>query len=170
MKRSSDKPLTEPLTIALLRDLANLRDDGVARFRKRWDFLYEIVSDENLLRWRDELRLVWTEPFARFHRMSDEEKAIPLPLTRRNKAILEEAEQFPRHPLEKVICEHWLREAKSPWLVEWGKTKRIRANPRSLPAVLALGCVGHADRFGICRNPRCAAPYFFVVRSDQRYC
>jgi len=171
MKSSSDKPLSEPLTKALLRDLANMRDDGLGRFRKKWASLYAGFSDGDLLRWRDELRLVWAVPFSRIRRMSDWETAIPLQETKRSAPILEVArEHFPGDPEEKVIIEQWLREAKSPWVVEWGKKKRIRANPRSLPAVLALGCIGHADRLGICGNPQCAARYFFVVRSDQRYC
>lgn len=176
MKRSSDKPLSEPLTRALLRDLANMRDDGLGRFRRRWDSLYGRFRDEDLLRWRDELRLVWALPFCRIppskiHQASAWENAIPLQETKRNVPILEVArEHFPGDPEEKVIIEHWLREAKSPWVVEWSRKRRIRANPRSLPAVLALGCVVHANRFGICRSPECPAPYFFVVRSDQRYC
>jgi len=179
MKRSSNrKPLSELLTRAVLRDLANMRDEGPGRFRKRWHELYGRYTDDDLLRWRDELQLLWSVPFAtiRHPDVSRLEKqlaeTIPLQETPRNAAILEMAHHSPGDPLEKVICESWLREAgaKSPWVVEWGKQKRIRANPRCLPAILALACVGHADRFGICRNPQCRSPYFFTDRSDQRYC
>src|SRR5690349_8012433 len=43
----------------LLIDLANMRDDGVANFRKRWGSIYGRYSAQNLIRFRGELQLLW---------------------------------------------------------------------------------------------------------------
>jgi len=74
-------------------------------------------------------------------------------------------------PLQRFICEHWLGLERNSWLVAWHQSeKRIRANPSSLPAVLAWACVYHANRLCICRNAECPAPYFIAARRDQKFC
>jgi len=171
MKRSSGTAFSERPEKALLRDLANMRDDGIAAFRRKWDRFYAGVKDDELLKRRDELWLVWRAKFSRFSRPDQLDTAIPTLVTARNKPIWEFAENLTGPlELEKEVCEHWLLEAKHPWIVKWGTERALRASPFSLTAVLALACIRHADRFGFCRNPECPAPYFFARRRDQRYC
>lgn len=56
----------------LLLDLANLRDDGLAYFHKKWKQLYELYKDEDILARRDELRLLWTHRlYQETHRWED---------------------------------------------------------------------------------------------------
>jgi hypothetical protein len=171
-KGSSKPPLSETLTVALLRELANLRDDGIGRFRRKWNRFYERLSGNELLQRRDELRLLWSAPFSTIdlNEPGGLVKSMHLQLTGRTEAIEEAWKHSPRDPLEKIVCDHWLHQAKHPWTVEWGKQKRFLAHPYSLPAVLALACVRHSERFGICRNNRCPARYFFARRRDQRFC
>jgi len=171
-KSSSNASLSETLTVALLRDLANLRDDGIARFRKKWNQVYGRLSENELLRRRDELRLLWTSPFSTIDPNNPDGlvDSMHLHLTDRTEDVEVAWKHSPHDPLEKIVCDHWLRQAKHPWTVEWGKRKRFLACPYSLPAVLALACVRHSGRFGICRNDQCAAPYFFTRRRDQRFC
>jgi hypothetical protein len=171
-KSSSSKALSEPLTMALVIDLANLRDDGVGRFHKTWNRLYGRLGENELLRRRDELRLLWTAPFSKIdlNKPDGLVESMHLGLTDRTEAVEEAWNHSPRDPLEKIVCDHWLRQAKHPWTVEWGKRQRFLAHPFSLPAVLVLACVRHSDRFGICGNDRCAAPYFFRRRRDQLFC
>jgi len=171
-KTSSNASLSEGMTVSLLRDLANLREDGFGRFRRRWNQFYRHLSNDELLRRRDELRLLWVAPFSKidFKNPDGLAASVPLQVTGRTEAIMEAAKHSPSDPPEKIVCDHWLHQAKYPWTVEWGKRKRFLAHPYSLPAVLALACVRHSDRFGICRNDQCAAPYFFRRRRDQRFC
>jgi hypothetical protein len=171
-KSSSESSLSEPLTRKLLKELANLRDDGIGRFRPKWNRLYGRLSDDELLQRRDELRLLWTAPLSRidFNDPTGLANSMPLVETIRTKAIMGNIKHSPRDPIEKIVCDHWLRQTKHPWTVEWGRRKLFLAHPSSLPAVLALACVRHADCFGICRNDKCVAPYFFKRRRDQRYC
>jgi hypothetical protein len=171
-KSSSNASLSENLTLALLRDLANLRLDGFGRFRRRWSRFYEHLSENELLRRRDELRLLWIAPFSKidFKNSKGSAASVPLEFTDRTEGLMEVVKHSRGDPLEKIVCDHWLHQAKHPWTVEWGKQKRFLAQPYSLPAVLALACVRHSDRFGICRNQKCAAPYFFLRRWDQQFC
>jgi len=171
MKSSRDKTLPERTEKALLHDLANMRDDGIGAFRHKWDRFYAVASDEELLTRRDELRRVWVPRFNRLDQFLDFLET-PGSLGKDRSAGLQEfaADNFPAEPIQKVVCEHWLSIAKEPWIVKWGRQRALRANPRCLPAVLALGCIRHADRFGRCRNPDCPAPYYFRGRRDQRYC
>ena len=43
----------------LLVDLANMQDDGVGHFRKKWDIAYSSYPNPHLLKRRDELRHLW---------------------------------------------------------------------------------------------------------------
>jgi hypothetical protein len=171
MKSSSAITFSERPEKDLLRDLANMRDDGIAAFRRKWDRLYAGVSDDELLKRRDELHVVWRRFRGLDQLLEHLETERPAAIDR--SAGLQEfaADNYPAEPVEKIVCEHWLKQARDPWVVKWSSSqKQLRANPRSLPAVLTLACIRHADRFGFCRNPRCPAPYFFIRRRDQRYC
>lgn len=65
----------------LLLDLANLRDDGLAYFHKKWKHLYELYKDEDVFARRDELRLLWMKRLYqethRWEEMKDMYSKIP---------------------------------------------------------------------------------------------
>jgi hypothetical protein len=161
-----------PETARLLTDLANLRDDGIGRFRKNWGKFYDPdrYVDEVLLDRRDELRMLWTKRFSRFS-PTDKRESIGVLVTNRSEHIYEIWKARPYEPLQQFICEHWLGLDRDSWLVYWGRMKkRIWANPRSLSAVLAWACVHHADYLSVCENSECSAPYYIATRCDQKFC
>lgn len=157
----------------LLADLANLNEGSIGRFRKRWKKSYEHYSDRVLLQRRDELRMLWE---SRGRRISfDGVGEIPLVEVKKSTQKLyeywERATVGTGEPLEKFICDYWLCEEPQSFHVRWTRTeKRIFANPKCLPAVLAWGCVYNADYLVFCRNESCPATYFLANRRDQKYC
>jgi hypothetical protein len=152
--------------------LANLRDDGLSHFRQICG--YKRYTDNELLLRRDELRILWAKRSSYLKRNfteEDWESAIGVPVTRRTMALCEVGELRHPDPLEQVICEHWLRQKGQLWDVTWtAREKRMKANSKCLPAVLALGCLHFADRLCVCRNPDCPARFFIGTRSDRKYC
>ena len=168
----------------LLLTLANLRDDGLAYFHKKWKQIYELYRDEDVLARRDELRLLWAYgPYEATHvihydpshrRIGPQPHPVELPLTERNRKLYEdwyEHREWIADTFEKCICDHWLSMKGVRFEVLWGDTgKAIVPRGRRLPANLVLACLRLADSFGFCRNPGCPAPYFFFSRRDQLYC
>ena len=180
----------------LLLALANLRDDGLAYFGKKWKHLYELSRNEDVLARRDELRLLWTHrlfqathsdcglelplkpiPKARYDRLyqqwrSSHPNAVDLPLSDRNRSPYDEWQDHRYdESLEKWICDHWLRLKGVRFEVEWNKNRKaIVTSGRRLPPHLVVTCIQFGDRFGFCRNQACPAPYFLASRRDQIYC
>jgi hypothetical protein len=177
--KSSSKP-AKLETGELLFDLANMRDDGVRGFRKTWNGLYRRYSDRELLAYRGALRLLWQDAAPVDEAELRDQLASPTleevcagmtgPQERLFKAWLSGPYRA-GESLQQMLCEGWLRAEKDGLLVDWTPSrKRIRANPRSLPTVLAWACVHDAEHLGFCFNPGCPHPYFIVSRKDQRYC
>ena len=169
----------------LLVDLANLRDDGLTRFRKKWKSLLQFYRGEDVLARRDELRLLWTvelwtyrikqEPHRSFHQWRDSLPAdFAVPLTEHNRSLYDEWVEIGEGllgPLEQHICNHWLILKGVRFEVEWSENRKaVVATGRTLPPNLVRACVQVAKRFGYCRNLQCAAPYFLASRRDQLYC
>lgn len=148
----------------LLTELANMRDDGVSYFRKKWDIAYSSYKNPDLLKRRDELRYLWclasglqtqeTEYTGGLHGDWNAYGAgIPLD--------------------EKFICQYWLSQEQGmgAWEVRWtDENKDIRPRLVSLPTALAWACVVCGDRLAFCQNSECPAPYFLAKRLDQKYC
>jgi hypothetical protein len=176
-KRSRDRIASDAITGRILVDLANLREDGIDRFRTQWDKYFSRYSNEELLTRRDELQLLWSRRLPLMAQLSpnftdeDFQKVRKIPVTRRTQSLYEGSE-YVSQGLEEYICEHWLyMEKRRGWIVQWGPgRKKISANPRCLPVLLAVGCVGLANRLGVCRNRECPAPYYLLARRDQRFC
>jgi len=147
----------------LLTDLANMRDDGVWNFRKRWD-LYAGRSNDVLIRCRDELQLLWRQAAS----LIDSEWRM----TEYQERLFDVWHEQPSGAsLEETICEDWLTQEKGGLHVDWTpKMKGIRPDATSLPKVLAWACLMHAEHLAVCRNLECPAPYFIASRKDQRYC
>jgi hypothetical protein len=158
----------------LLRDLANVKDGGLGHFRATWNRFYARYTERDLLKLRDELRMLWSKKYGRVHPkpLSEAFESSPrLQVSLRTASLYRVWLSCPDVPLEGFICEHWLGLEKNSWLVVWRSgEKQIRANPRSLPAVLAWACVFHANHLFICRNIDCPAPYFIASRRDQKFC
>lgn len=158
----------------ILYELANLRDDGLPRFRQIWGKFFKRYKNSEILVRRDELRLLWAKRSSYLKgdfTEADWESSIANPITKRILDLHEECDLRYPEPLEQVVCEHWLRERGHRWIVKWGpREKRMCADPRCLPAVLALGCIHFADLLCVCRNPECPARFFVGNRSDRLYC
>jgi hypothetical protein len=161
-------------TRRFLCELANLREDGISRFRQMWGKYYKRGKDGELLQRRDELRMLWAKRSSYLKRRfteEDWENAIKVPITKSTQALHEVSELRYPDPLEQVICEHWLSQKGLQWNVTWRpRDKRMSVDPRFLPAVLALGCLHFADRLCVCRNPACPARFFIGNRRDRKYC
>jgi len=163
-------------TDLLLTDLANLMDDGILQFRTKWERFYgrDRYPNEVLLARRDELRMLWAKRFARLpvgFSLEDFRDTPGLPITERSEQLYSKWQICPGESLQQFICEYWLGLNPDSWVVSWGHGKKnIRANPRSLAAVLAWACVFHADRLHVCKNSGCAGPYFIASRRDQKFC
>lgn len=194
-KSSSSGQSEKTFLAEVLVELANMRDDGITRFRKKWGYLYRnyrLYSNENLLKRRDELRLIWDHgirfELAHLPRNLDSPSGTPL--------VWEDGTEFPRvseHAglvddgwiehlaeapqefqvgLEEYICEHWLHLEKGRgWIVRWRPDQKgVMARRSTLPAVLIFGCLTYANHLIFCRNQECPAPYFLAKRRDQKYC
>lgn len=158
----------------VLLQLANMPDSGGVRFRGLYSKhppLYQRYSDRELLKMRDELRLVWE---------ADAEPGKP-PDLRLFRSYVEGSHmdslqqgiaEGPREaPVQKVICDMWLRRERQPVAVIWTKqARKIMPVDECLPAVLAWSCVHYAGNLKICQNPDCETPYFISKRKDQKYC
>jgi len=151
----------------LLREVANLREDGITRFKKLSPF-FERYNGQELLLLRDELRALWTRDMA----MSVTVRIAWKEYSERLKADRErEPEKFGTATLQEFICNRWLDRAHGGIVVVWeGRKREIQPDPYELPALLAYCSLLNGDRLRVCRNRDCLAPYFVVSRRDQRYC
>jgi len=176
----------------LLVDLANLPDKGISQFREKWGGRYSRYSKEEILMRRDELRLLWTHRHWSYPGLSLQEEAesneswyvehpeaVRPDVPTRARRLYSEWEDTLRDAgsrwgppgLEAEICGHWLKLEPEWWHVIWQKNQRtIGWRPACLPGMLAGTCLRAFEDLGVCRNPKCAAPYFFLQRSDQLYC
>jgi len=188
-------PSSETFLAEVLLHLANMRDDEVKNFRNKWGGLYsnrKRYNNQNLLKRRDELRLIW-EHGIRFELANlpmnlDSPSGTPLmwedgtefPKMSKHAGVFLDAwiEHLAEAPpkfqtnLEEDICEHWLHLEKGKgWIVRWRPDEKgVKARRSTLPAVLIIGCLTYADRLAFCWNPKCPAPYFLAKRRDQKYC
>lgn len=136
-----------------LREMANLRDDGVARFQQRYDPFFNRYEKSELLQLRDELRALWTGG-----------KKMPETLAADWDEDLAAASGT---LLEEWICNRWLRRTRGGLVIFFGA---IQADPYALPALLAYSAYLCGKRMRVCLNGDCPAPYFVAGRRDQRYC
>jgi hypothetical protein len=153
----------------LLREVANLREDGIDRFRQKGSPCFDRYGKQELIRLRDELRALWTRG-----------KEMPSPLAIAWKQALSDLEkererapqQFGNLTLQEFICNQWLNRAEhGGLLITWeGRKREIAPDPYELPALLAYCAYLFGDKLRVCRNPDCPAAYFVAQRRDQKYC
>lgn len=129
----------------LLRELANLHDKGCARFWTLWNRRFRHESDQSVLRLRDEVRSVWNS----------------------------ETSSIEKHRLvEDWLAWRHFRPSEfslSGWM-PFIPAGRLLPDPRNLRGQLVYAVLEQAQRFALCRNPKCPAPYFLARRKDQKYC
>src|SRR5271154_753870 len=112
-KRSREKIASAATTARILLDLANLLDDGIKRFRSRWDNYFSRYTNEELLTRRDELRLLWSHQLPLLSQLpsnftdEDFQNARGLVVTERTRDLYENSEHASQR-LEEFICDHWL--------------------------------------------------------------
>jgi hypothetical protein len=136
-----------------LREMANLRDDGIVRFQQRYDPYFNRYEKSELLQLRDELRALWTGG-----------KQMPETIAADWDEDLAAASGT---LLEEWICNRWLRRNRGGLVILFGD---IQADPYVLPALLAYSAHLCRKRMQVCLNGDCPAPYFVASRRDQRYC
>jgi hypothetical protein len=136
--------LTYPHRLLLLIDIANLRDDGAAKwFWNSWgtEFRSESMSEKGLVELRNQLRQIWQEPTSGCSELIVKEWL--------NSRTSKEHPEFP------FTCSIRL----SKFIPNWG-----------LRAMLIQGILEHWEHFRFCANGSCAAPYFVAKRRDQTIC
>lgn len=127
----------------MLDDLANLPDDAVGLFWKKWGKEYiQSNSDRPLISYRDELRKIWS-----------------LPISYKPDA----------DTLVNVTQTRWLAETRqrSTWRT-WAGC--VFPNFRLLPLSLAVAVGELAPRMAICANQECPQRYFLRKRRKQGFC
>src|SRR5271154_2981902 len=112
-KRSRGGIASAATTARILLDLANLLDDGIKRFRSRWNKYFSRYTNEQLLTRRDELQLLWSHQLPRLAQLppnftdEDFQNARGLVVTERTGDLYENSEHASQR-LEEFICGHWL--------------------------------------------------------------
>lgn len=193
MKSSANKDKKSKFSPSdVLYELANLIEPGIGLFRKKCSGLYDYLDDDELLKRRDELRLLWLHQSG----IKDFLNSLPMnPIISDNSVSLawEDGTPFDVDTaranwlemdwlesgaytagivIQEHICRYWINlEGGKGWDVVWKKgEKRIKSSPNNLPKILLLTCIRLGDRFSYCHNPECSAPYFLAKRKDQVYC
>ena len=157
----------------LLEELANLDEHDMRRFKTIFDkppTFCGRYSNEKILRWRDELRVLW-EMQGRTGTLPGLDRRLPTHSFGPYALDLEKELKNTTgvHP-EKTICDRWLNADRNGFEVRWtSQARSIFARPSSLPTVMAWTCVHLADRLKFCGND-CSTPYFLAKRKDQKYC
>lgn len=127
----------------MLEDLANLHDDALEKFWKRWGKEYlRSNSDRALISYRDELRQIWSHPISY---------------------------KLDADTLVNVTQARWMLETRerATWRL-WAGC--VFPDFRLLPLSLAVAVGELAPKMAICANPECPQRYFLKGRSKQRFC
>ncbi|PYP91603.1 MAG: hypothetical protein DMG65_07145 [Candidatus Angelobacter sp. Gp1-AA117] len=134
----------------LLREIANLKDDGVSRLVRTF-VSFPQEPEANYITLRNQLREIWSGS-----------TRTPLLLNSwlmrqpSMKATQREIIEFYSYSYPPFICS--LRDRK------------LIPNPGSLRAALVQAVLDRYDYLRICQNRACPAPYFVANRKDQKMC
>jgi hypothetical protein len=155
----------------LLFDLANLRDDGCGRFRRRFGNLYRLPGDDSLLlKYRGELQRIWS---ARSSPPPEHSAKSGQIVTEGNLTI--KLFDVGNHN-EGLVLEDWVHQAVRSNEPSWVLTvfsdglHGVRPNYDVFPLSLAIGATELAPKMALCANPECPARYFLKERKSQRFC
>jgi hypothetical protein len=138
----------------VILSLVNLEEssEAIAEFRSEWDsvgYRIEDESDQDLLRFRDQLRTLW---------VIIEKDHLGKPSDDQQK--------------QAAIMKQWFScpfDDQAAWWVipEVGK---IIAQPANLRAVAGRFVICNHKLLGRCANPKCSGRFFVKRRYDQCYC
>jgi hypothetical protein len=135
----------------LLREVANLKENGVSRILKTLGSFFPEEPEANYIKLRDQLRNIWSH---------SPHSAVILNswLTGQPSGGATEREvlEFYSHSYPPFICS--LRD------------RRLVPNFGSLRAALIQAVLEKYDYLRVCQNPNCPAPYFVANRKDQKMC
>ena len=124
----------------LLLELANLRDDGIGRFRKLNASRFPYEEDAFLVNCRNALRKAWSAP-------------------------KEEKQDFVDNLVHHSAIKYGIASFIAP--ITAG---RLTAAPQHFFSQLAVAILENWRSFAICGNPECGARYFLAKRKTQKYC
>jgi hypothetical protein len=129
----------------LIVEMANLRDDGLTRFRSKVASLFYPETNQILFNARRDIRLVWL-------------RSTPM----REKQKVAEA----------YFSAGWalLFSQKRPAVTPFLRVGQIVVDPLNFRAQFAIAIMENWRRFAICSNPECSAPYFLFKRKTQKFC
>jgi len=136
-----------------LREMANLREDGVSRFQQKYEPSFDHYGESEILELRDELRALWTGG-----------KEMPPEL-----AAVWDAKRAAATGtlLGEFICNRWLRASGGGLVILFGEIQPDLHAPLGL---LAYCAHLYGNRMHVRRNGDCPAPYFVAGRRDQQFC
>jgi hypothetical protein len=190
-EHSEQRGLSESQAARLLIRLANLPDNQAGAFRREWK-LYSLYKDEALIQLRDELRLLWGHrSIYEVDIRIAEDPPLADDQSKHTDKLLRLAYRCGSEPMEKIICENWLRRDRWALEVRWTpKQKRFRVSPLSLAGTLACACARYGGYLKVCQNFETeryrknglekfrvvcgnrsgTRRYFIARRLDQRFC
>lgn len=125
----------------LLVELANMRDDGLARLRKTAAFFRQ-ETDSFLLNVQGSLRRAWLRS---------------TPLKEKQRLV------------NGLIASSFATPGISGWSAPLS-LGRIVLDHQNLRSQLAVAILENWRRFAVCANPECPAPFFLSRRRTQKYC
>lgn len=128
---------------ALLLDIANLRDEGWARFFRQWA---PNLTKEEIYLLRGAVRGIW-------ERKRSEQDVNTQLFEWLRWSTVNTPPQFHVFP--------WMPDVRAGKLLPM---------VRDIPARLAMAVLQHYPRLAKCGNPDCVVPYFIVKRQSQKFC
>ena len=153
------KKMGKPFPSDLLQRLANMNDVDIKAFHQKFSGLFDHYQDDELLKRRDELRLLWLEESGIMKELMKLPKNLDVPADDPKPPVWEDGKEFSvdtsradwliedwyNHgafahgmTMQEYVCRHWVQldEGKG-WDVKWtSEERRIRASHNNLPKVL----------------------------------
>lgn len=156
----------------LLLGFANASNADFIRseWEPRWwksEVFFEEYSNEQLINFRDELRMLWKSPRSTAEVPADGAPAYA--------AWQNLKRDIPQMTLHEFVLNDWLEKDihlnRPQWHVFWDKKGCVLSPaPLSLPSALVHAVMVFNRRLLYCRNKKCKAPYFIASKSDGLYC
>lgn len=129
----------------LIVELANLRDDGLSRFRKNIAAQFHPEPDGLLFNARRDLRYTW---------------------------LLSTPGREKQQIVDAWFSSAWIQllRLKTHFARPVLAVGQIVVDPMNFRAQFAIAIMENWRKFAVCSNPKCPAPYFLFKRRTQRIC
>jgi hypothetical protein len=174
----------------LLGQLANLHDEGYARFKKDYpldDSRFYSMTEEQLLTLRDELRSGWGSGT---HSIERHQLLLSwLDIVTPSISTMDNVSAFawgvgPSGKIEtnhqggpiRYVVDSEGKQVGEPRSMHYSAIfpslglGRLVIDPRNLPAQIVQAVLEQHENMRICANPDCVVPYFLAKRRTQKYC